>query len=156
MSNFQDVSKLNTYIGNPRGDLNAVDWELLARQYELIKEEFEELGRAIQERDITELRDGTADVLVTTYGLAHRAGFDADEDMAEVQRSNMSKFCSDRMEAVETAHKYEKLGVLCNYNQPSPGVIAVVSADDQTGFDGKAYPKGKLLKSVNFKEPNFQ
>ena len=102
MSNFQDVTKLNTLIGNIKGDLSAPDWVALERQYELIKEEFEELGRAIQERDVTELRDGTADVLVTTYGLAHRAGFDADDDMSEVHRSNMSKFCTDRLEAVET------------------------------------------------------
>lgn len=155
MSNFTDVAHLNDLIGNIKGDLTAPDWVAIERQFALIKEEFEELERAIQERNLTELRDGTADVLVTTYGLAHRAGFDADADMAEVHRSNMSKFCANIEEAIHTAVKYEKLGIRSNYKHHDT-CIAVVSAANQIGTDSKSYPKGKLLKSVNFKEPVFK
>ena len=155
MSNFTDVSELNHLIGNTQGNPADPDWGALASQLELIQEEFQELIHAIRTKDFTEVRDAVADVLVTTYGLAYRAGINADADMDEVHASNMSKFCTDRMEAVETAHKYEKIGVLCNYRSPAEGITAVVSASDQTGFDGKYYPAGKLLKSVNFREPNL-
>ena len=39
------------------------------------------------------MRDAIADVLVTTYGMAHVLGIDADADMATVQASNLSKLC---------------------------------------------------------------
>ena len=155
MSNFTDVCELNHLIGNTQGNPTSPDWDALASQLELIQEEFQELVDAIKEHNFTEVRDAIADVLVTTYGLAYRAGVNADADMDEVHQSNMSKFCSDRFEAIQTAHKYEKLGVQCSYRTPASGITAVVSAADQTSFDGKNYPAGKLLKSVNFKEPVF-
>lgn len=155
MSNFTDVSELNHLIGNAQGNPSNPDWDALASQLELIKEEFQELIHAIEQHDFTEVRDAVADILVTTYGLAYRAGVNADADMDEVHASNMSKFCSTREEAIHTAHKYEKLGVMCSYRQPVPGITAVVSASDQTGKDGKFYPEGKLLKSINFKEPKL-
>ena len=155
MSNFSNVSELNRLIGNTICDPVDPDWAALAAQLSLIQEEFQELVDAIQQCDFTEVRDAVADVLVTTYGLAYRAGIDADADMDEVHASNMSKFCKTREEAIHTAHKYEKLGVMCSYRQPATGITAVVSAQDQTGKDGKFYPAGKLLKSINVKEPNL-
>ncbi|WP_027854442.1 nucleoside triphosphate pyrophosphohydrolase family protein [Marinobacterium litorale] len=155
MSNFSDVSFLNTLIGNPQGNLEALDWVAVEAQLGLIEEEFNELKKAVQERNIEQVRDGASDVLVTTYGLQHRAGIDADADMAEVQASNLSKFCKSHSEAEQTAMAYEKLGLDVTFRTPTLDLITVISAKDQTGSDGKFYPKGKLLKSVNFKEPSF-
>ena len=152
MSNFLDVTELNNCIGNPKGDMSNLDWDALESQLALIKEEFEELMDAVAQRDLTEVRDATADILVTTYGMAHRAGFDADADMEEVHRSNMSKFCHSHDEAGKTALSYEQLGLNVTFRFLADKRIAVISAKAQTVND-KYYPKGKLLKSINFKEP---
>lgn len=154
MSNFLRVAHLNTCIGNPQGDMDNIDWEAVQAQLSIIQEEFEELVEAVRTKNLTELRDATSDVLVTTYGMAHRVGFDADKDMDEVHNSNMSKFCHTTDEAARTAQKYEMLGIDCMFRYLDDGAIAVISAANQT-VSGKYYPKGKLLKSINFKEPVF-
>lgn len=155
MSNFTDVARLNELIGNPEGNLESIDWAALESQWALIEEEFAETRRAIQEHNVTELRDGVCDMLVTTYGLAHRAGIDADMDMAEVNRSNMSKFCRDAPELQATMAKYKGLGIHPTIRKHQ-GIIAVISTKDQTDIHGKFYPKGKLLKSIKFREPQFR
>lgn len=155
MTNFEAVSLFNEMIQNLSANPSDPKWEQLESQFQLIQEELDEIKQAIQEKNYIELRDGIADVLVTTYGLAYRAGIDANEDMKIVHESNMSKFCKTSDEAIHTAAKYEKIGVMVSYRNQANGMIAVVSAQDQTGTDGKFYPKGKLLKSVNFVEPIF-
>lgn len=155
MSNFTDVALLNDLIGNQEGDLKDPDWDALYSQFLLIKEEFEELGRAVDEHDITELRDAVCDILVTTYGMAHRAGADADMDMAEVNRSNMSKFCRDHSELRATLNQYRGMGLKTNSRKQNT-IVAVISATDQYDNTGKFYPKGKLLKSINFRVPHFR
>lgn len=155
MTNFEAVSLFNEMIQNLPSTPSNPKWEQLESQFELIQEELNEIQTAIQEKNIIELRDGIADVLVTTYGLAYRAGQNADTDMKVVHESNMTKFCKDHLEAVKTASKYELIGVDVQYRNQANGLIAVVSAKDQVGNDGKQYPKGKLLKSINYLEPQF-
>lgn len=155
-TNFEKVSLLNQMIGNPVGNLSQPDWDALQAQLEIVRQEFEEMEEAIQKRDTELLRDATGDVLVTTYGMAHRAGIQANQDMDLIQESNISKFCHSEQEALDTAKKYEKIQVKVIYRHLNEfNVIAVVSREDQIGTDGKHYPYGKLLKSVNFKEPQF-
>lgn len=155
MSNFKDVTALNLLIGNPLGDVADLDWPKIKIQFDLIKEEFEELEQAVAAKDFTELRDGAADILVTTYGLVHMVGIDADSDMREVHSSNMSKFCTSREDALATAQKYEDIGLEVMFRYPNDELIAVVSAKSQDDNSFKYYPKGKLLKSVSFIEPNL-
>lgn len=153
-SNFENSSLFNELIGNQRGDRHDIDWAGLEQQFQLIREEFDELCTAIATRDIVELRDGGADLLETTYGLFYRAGYDADDDYNTVFNSNMSKFCSTLEEANETIEMYEGWGIRATI-RPKGGYYAVISADDQTDIDGKFFPKGKLLKSINFTSPVF-
>jgi NTP pyrophosphatase (non-canonical NTP hydrolase) len=152
-SAFTEISSFNEMIGNPKGDLTAPDWDALENQMLVVQSEFNELLKAIAERDIQEVRDGTGDVTVTIAGLQHRAGIDAQADLQEINRSNMSKFCTTQVEAIHTAAKYEKLGVVVSYRHLDNGWVAVRSAKDQIGKDGKDYPKGKLLKSINYSAP---
>ena len=155
MTNFEAVSLFNEMIQNLPASSSNPKWDQLEAQFGLIQEELNEIQQAIQEKNYIELRDGIADVLVTTYGLAYRAGIDANEDMKIVHESNMSKFCKSTDEALRTKAKYEKIGVKVSYRNQANGMIAVVSLENQTGADGKKYPMGKLLKSVNYFEPQF-
>lgn len=151
---FKQISHFNQLIGNNPDNRR----EYLLVQLAMIKEEFEELCAAVHAGDITEIRDGIADVLVTTYGLAFRAGIDADADLQVVQDSNMSKFVKgDDFDAEEAAHDvYMRTGLLCSTKETAPGLWAITSAKHQTGRDGKQYPKGKLLKPATYQGPVFK
>ena len=61
----------------------------------LIKEELEELKKAIKDNDILEVADALTDILYVAYGAGHAFGINLDECFNEVQESNMSKLGSD-------------------------------------------------------------
>ncbi len=153
MSNFTEVSRLNEIMGNRKG-CGITNYNRTLAQLLLIEEEFNELRLSISEMDIKEVRDAIADVLVTTYGLAHVLGIDADKDMEEVQQSNLSKLCTTEAEAAETIKHYERIGVKVSTRGEAPEIV-IVSNCDQSDIKGKFYVKGKFLKCVNWFEPDF-
>lgn len=150
---FEKICLFNKLIGNKCGDV-----EMLVQQLQMVKEEFEELCAAVHALDMKEIRDGVADVLVTVYGLAFRAGINADSDLEAVYRSNMSKFVNwteeDAIKASWEVHN--RLHISVDYIESAPGIWAIRSLEDQTGADGKQYPKGKLLKPSTYVEPEFK
>lgn len=182
-TNFTDVSAFNELIGNASGAANV---EQIRKQLELIRSEFQELEYAVCKFEhlelqtdhegyeatkvdaITEIRDGIADVLVTTYGLAHRMGIDADKDMLTVSTSNASKFFvgSECDAAAVCMVLTDSLGIKVESRvatkvdevfNPQTGekepvnVWAFVSADDSD----PERPRGKLLKAPGYKPPVF-
>lgn len=186
-TNFTDVCAFNELIGNGFG---AASIEQIDRQIQLIESEFTELlkgfdrlkqaaewmgrvsgelevGVAAKERDdaVIEIRDGIADVLVTTYGLAHRMGIDADKDMTAVSTSNASKFFTGTEDEAAKVCKAlaDSLGIKvesreagmaseqCPDGEPTRYVWAFVSADDSD----PERPRGKLLKAPGYKTPVF-
>ena len=153
MSFFKQIARFNDLIGNTQGNKSEPDWDVAVHQLQLIHEEYSELIEGVNNNDLLECRDAVADILVTVYGFAHRMGFDADLDLEEVHDSNMSKFCSTIEDAVATQEAYEEKGIQAAIEKIS-GIWAVKSHVDQT-VKGKFYPKGKLLKSVKFFEPNL-
>lgn len=155
MSNFTEVSRMNEIFGNRKGDPNNPDWNAAIKQINLIREEFIELEDGVNCRDLTEIRDAIADILVVTYGLAHVLGIDADADMKEVQESNLSKLCKDSEELQATmSYYYDELGVEV-YSGGEEGAMWIKSAVDQTA-GGKFYPKDKFLKNTKWMEPHFE
>lgn len=155
MSNFTDVALLNTVFGNLKGDLSSPEWQKAAKQLQLIQEEMAELVEGIETKNTAEVRDAIADVLVTTYGMAHILGIDADADMAAVQASNMSKLCKTEAEVEATLafyHDEKGLDVYAGGELPQGWVK---SSKDQTGSDNKFYPANKFLKNTNWFEPEL-
>jgi NTP pyrophosphatase (non-canonical NTP hydrolase) len=154
MSNFTEVSRLNEIMGNRKGC--AVNNPNRAfSQFLLITEEMEELKAAFEYGRFADVRDAIADVLVTTYGLAHILGIDADKDMEEVQQSNLSKLCTTEAEATETIESYDRIGVKVSTRGEAPEIV-IVSNCDQSDIKGKFYPAGKFLKCVNWFEPELK
>jgi len=151
---FKQISYFNQLIGNSQQQPR----EFLLQQLAMIKEEFEELCAAVHAGDLDEIRDGIADVLVTTYGLAFRAGIDADADLQTVQDSNMSKFVRGSFQDAKAAgyEILDRTGLVGTWSETAPGLWAITSAKDQTGRDGKQYPKGKLLKPATYQGPVFK
>ena len=92
MSNFQSVKKFMVTFGQEVKNRAAFPNEKITKlRYDLIKEELEELGQAIKDKDIKEVADALTDILYVTYGAGHAFGIDLDKCFEEVQSSNMSK-----------------------------------------------------------------
>ena len=155
MSNFTDVSYLNTVFGNLKGDMQSPDWEKSGKQLHLIQEELAELVEGLENKDISEVRDAVADILVVTYGMAHILGIDADKDMAAVQASNLSKLCKSEQEAEATMAYYQNEVGINVYRGGELPEAFIKSAEDQTGKDNKFYPAHKFLKCINWHEPKL-
>ena len=67
------------------------DFSTRELRLELIREEYEELEEAIENRDIVEVADALTDLLYVIYGAGHAFGIDLDACYTEVHLSNMSK-----------------------------------------------------------------
>ena len=92
MSNFQSVKKFMVTFGQEvKNKAEFPNEKITKLRYDLIKEELEELGQAIKDRDIKEVADALTDILYVTYGAGHAFGIDLDKCFKEVQSSNMSK-----------------------------------------------------------------
>ena len=92
MSNFQSVKKFMITFGQEVKDKAEFPNEKITKlRYDLIREELEELGQAIKNKDIKEVADALTDILYVTYGAGHAFGIDLDKCFEEVQSSNMSK-----------------------------------------------------------------
>ena len=96
MSNFQSVKKFMVTFGQEvKNKAEFPNEKITKLRYDLIKEELEELGQAIKDKDIKEVADALTDILYVTYGAGHAFGINLDKCFEEVQNSNMSKLGLD-------------------------------------------------------------
>lgn len=149
------VKAINVAFGNPEGDPKNVDLEELRRQAAGVKEEYEEFIEALDNNDPKGMRDAACDIMVFALGIFHKAGWDADEDMRAVITALSSRLCRDQSELQETMRHYHMVVGISVYAEGFFPMMAVKSATDQKGHDGKYYPKNKFLKNIYFKEPEF-
>ncbi len=156
MTTFEKVSKLNLAFGNPKGDINNPDWDRIRAQAKLVLEEAQEVYDAALDENMQELMDGQGDVTTVNDGVAHIAGFDGNDCYDCVERSNMSKFITTEQESEATLDKYYAEGwpVGSLYIEGDLPLARIKVAYDIT-VDNKEIPKGKFLKCVSFKEPDF-
>lgn len=71
-----------------------------------------------------------------------------------VRVSNFSKFCKTEEEAEESVEEYKRNGVEVSYREVD-GLYVLYSTKDQDDDYGKHYNKNKILKSINYAEPNI-
>ena len=96
MSNFEDVRLfMKTYRQEVKTKSMIPKESVVQLRYKLIKEELDELQKAIEEKDLLEVADALTDILYVTYGAGHAFGINLDKCFAEVQQSNMSKLGDD-------------------------------------------------------------
>jgi predicted HAD superfamily Cof-like phosphohydrolase len=65
--------------------------EVTALRTRLIEEEWEELLRGVQQKDLVEIADGAADLIYVIVGTCVSYGIPIDRIFKEVHRSNMTK-----------------------------------------------------------------
>ena len=96
MSNFEDVKKFMKKFGQVVESKPQFPKEkVMHLRYDLIKEELDELKKAMDEKNLKEIADALTDILYVTYGAGCAYGIDLDKCFKEVQRANMSKLGND-------------------------------------------------------------
>ena len=96
MTNFEKVKLfMQTYGQEVKAKANFSDEKTNKLRIDLIKEELDELTKAMDEKDLLEVADALTDILYVTYGAGHAFGINLDKCFDEVQRSNMSKLGED-------------------------------------------------------------
>ena len=96
MTNFEKVKLfMQTYGQEVKAKANFSDEKTNKLRVDLIKEELEELTKAMDDKDLLEVADALTDILYVTYGAGHAFGINLDKCFDEVQSSNMSKLGED-------------------------------------------------------------
>ena len=109
MTNFEKVKLfMQTYGQEVKVKANFSDEKTNKLRIDLIKEELEELTKAMDEKDLLEVADALTDILYVTYGAGHAFGINLDKCFDEVQRSNMSKLGEDGKPIYNEAGKVMK------------------------------------------------
>ena len=109
MTNFEKVkSFMQTYGQEVKTKANFSDEKTNKLRVDLIKEELEELTKAMDEKDLLEVADALTDILYVTYGAGHAFGINLDKCFDEVQSSNMSKLGEDGKPIYNEAGKVMK------------------------------------------------
>ena len=92
MTNFQKVKIFMETFGQEVKTQPSFSSEKINNlRYNLIKEELDELKKAMDNKDLLEVADALTDILYVTYGAGHAFGINLDKCFEEVQNSNMSK-----------------------------------------------------------------
>ena len=109
MTNFEKVKLfMQTYGQEVKAKANFSDEKTNKLRVDLIKEELEELTKAMNEKDLLEVADALTDILYVTYGAGHAFGINLDMCFDEVQNSNMSKLGEDGRPIYNEAGKVMK------------------------------------------------
>ena len=109
MTNFEKVKLfMQTYGQEVKAKANFSDEKTNKLRVDLIKEELEELTKAMDEKDLLEVADALTDILYVTYGAGHAFGINLDKCFDEVQNSNMSKLGEDGKPIYNEAGKVMK------------------------------------------------
>ena len=109
MTNFEKVRLfMQTYGQEVKAKANFSDEKTNKLRIDLIKEELEELTKAMDEKDLLEVADALTDILYVTYGAGHAFGINLDKCFDEVQGSNMSKLGEDGKPIYNEAGKVMK------------------------------------------------
>jgi len=115
MTVYEKIFLFNNLIGN-KGvrPLSEDFWEQVGNQSDRIVEEAAETYNAVADKDLTELVDGVADVMVVAIGLYQKlqlCGVDVSDALERVCDNNLTKFHDTPEYANETVKFYEEEGV---------------------------------------------
>ena len=109
MTNFQKVKTFMETFGQEVKSQPSFSSEKINNlRYNLIKEELDELKKAMDNKDLLEVADALTDILYVTYGAGIAFGIDLDKCFDQVQNSNMSKLGKDGKPIYNQAGKVMK------------------------------------------------
>ena len=154
LSDFQKVLQFNKAFGvqshiKPNLDIFQNNQKLINYRLSLVKEEFEELQDAINNKDFIETIDALTDIQYVVLGFYSALGIDADKAFQIVHDSNMSKLCKTEEEARQSVTNYLKERPQRydspNYRRSDDGIFWVVFNESTK----------KILKSWKYTPADF-
>ena len=96
MTNFESVKIfMKTFGQEVKNKASFPNEKIIKLRSDLIEEEFSELKKAFEEKNLEEVADALTDILYVTYGAGCAFGINLDKCFEEVQKSNMSKLGDD-------------------------------------------------------------
>ena len=96
MTNFESVKIfMKTFGQEVKNKASFPNEKIIKLRSDLIEEEFSELKKALEEKNLEEVADALTDILYVTYGAGCAFGINLDKCFEEVQKSNMSKLGED-------------------------------------------------------------
>lgn len=122
----------------------------------LVNEEVQEMKDALTNNDAEELKDAFGDIIFVIANVCYFYGIKS-EDLAtkfdQIVKSNYSKFCQTREQAILSAEAYIK-GT--HFTKPGQRIPAKTEYTGNNHFPYvvKHLKTGKLLKGLGFKHPN--
>lgn len=154
----QDIVLFNRLGGN---EANKVPYEtresfddvmkndLVQRYLDLINEEYEK--ELLVAKSVDELLDAAGDLIVVTVGLIFAAGYDPLKVMREINRSNLSKFCTTEEDAIESVKRYENDERYFDVKYEKRDDLYVILGRKVGEGNDSAY---KILKGIDYSEPD--
>lgn len=137
---FNSIKAFNEIAGNLS---KPVDTEL---EYNMLKEEVLEYYEASLEGNEVKQKDSLADIMVVLWGTILKHGWENIffKVLAEVCKSNLTKFPETADEAQQTVQKYLTEGIKTTSEFNTKYEVYVIKRDD-----------GKIMKSINFHLPQI-
>jgi NTP pyrophosphatase (non-canonical NTP hydrolase) len=148
-TNFEKVIEFNKCFGLPhynniKKNIIIDNPKLTKLRLALITEENEELHDAVEKNDFIEIIDALADLLYVVYGAGSSFGIDLDKAFNLVHKSNMTKLCKTKTEAINTVSWYKKNET--RYDSPN-----YRKSDNDQYWVVYNESTGKILKSIGYK-----
>ena len=124
--------------------------ERAALRVSLLQEELDELKKAIDDNDLTEVADALCDLQYVLSGAVLEFGLGEKfvELFNEVQRSNMSKACDNEVQAQETVEFYKAKGTDAYYEKSGDKYNVHRVADNKV-LKNKYYSAADLVGIIN-------
>lgn len=147
---IKQVNEFMTVFNQPRPETPAIPSDdRVQLRLSLINEEFKELQEAVKNNDLISVCDAFCDLQYVLSGAIIEFGLASKMKRLfnEVHDSNMTKFCKTREEADLTIENYKKQGI-DTYSK-------LVILDENKYFIIYRSSDDKVLKSINYLEPNF-
>ena len=165
LEDIVEVLILNAAAGNQPPAPEQLESQIM-RQTRVDLAECLELLEAVSLGTIGLLRDGLSDKRVTLNGFSTILPFSLSDDFVHTMENLFTRFDSSLEDAILTQQKYAQIGVATiieknvlidedGEHEDNPVYFVNKVEMDVTGTDGEFYPKGKFLKSVNFRNDNF-
>lgn len=145
----------------PEWPANHAPVELCANQLKTLRDDLVYMVEQYLDSDFAHITGPIPNKLLTIQALAtlvtHISGYDPQVDDELVFVSNMSKFDMVRQNAEDRAEEYRQQGAVVEVREVSVDehTYYPIVVSENCEIDGKAYPKGKFLKSNLFKSPQW-
>jgi predicted HAD superfamily Cof-like phosphohydrolase len=144
-----EVEQFNETFGKPNSYEPNIperkEWKFV---YDFILEELEEYKEACEKGNIVEVLDALCDITYVSLGngtMLHGLKNKIWPAYLEVQKSNMSKACSTKKEAMDTVSlRSKEQGEACHFTEVAKGRFVVYRTRDK-----------KVMKSINYFRPDL-